>query len=252
VFSPARLTAFLGIAEAAPLSVRDDVSGDLAEIFAQKLARRARDHRTRSRSLRSRLQAWRTDADQVPGPHDRRWARDGSGHGSRRGVTATAFVPRLREIGNAVDPTLQLREVASLDVLYQRSRKLMAMTALGVAAVTLSVLLLAAAGIYSLMSFTVAQRYREIGIRSALGADPRRILASMLSRALWQLGIGVVVGIALAVVAARLAEIDITSGRGPALLPAVAAFMMAIGVLAAVGPARRGLRIDPTEALRAE
>ena len=54
---------------------------------------------------------------------------------------------------------------------------------------------LSAAGIYALMSFTVARRRREVGIRAALGAQPRRLLASIFSRALGQLAVGVVVGL---------------------------------------------------------
>ena len=77
------------------------------------------------------------------------------------------------------------------------------MGALALAVVTLSVLLLSAAGIYALMSFTVTRRRREIGIRAALGAHPRRILASIFSRALGQLALGLMVGAAAAFRCAR-------------------------------------------------
>ena len=122
----------------------------------------------------------------------------------------------------------------------------------GLALLTLSVLLLSAAGIYALMSFTVTQRRREIGIRAALGAEPLRLLASIFARALRQLTIGVAVGIGVAALLDWGTAGEFTGGEGAVLLAGVAAFMIIVGLLAAVGPARRGLRIQPTEALRAD
>jgi hypothetical protein len=121
---------------------------------------------------------------------------------------------------------------------------------LAIAAVTLSVVLLSSAGIHALMSFTVARRRKEIGIRAALGANPRRLLASIFSRAASQLAISLGIGAAAAVFVNQL--IDVTGGRGMVYVPAAAALMMVVGLLAALGPARRGLRIEPMEALRAD
>jgi ABC-type antimicrobial peptide transport system permease subunit len=111
---------------------------------------------------------------------------------------------------------------------------------------------LSAAGIYSLMSFTVARRRREIGIRSALGADPARILAGIFSRAFAQLGAGAAAGMAGAVGLEQLLDGEMFQGQGAVILPIVAVFITLAGLLAAIGPARQGLRIDPTEALREE
>jgi ABC-type antimicrobial peptide transport system permease subunit len=119
-----------------------------------------------------------------------------------------------------------------------------------IVAVALSVLLLSAAGIYAMMSFTVAKRRREIGIRAALGADPRRILTGIFARAAAQLGAGVLAGLALA--AAFEWVTGDTGGRRFLLLPAVAAILLTVGMVAALGPARRGLAVQPTEALREE
>ena len=112
-------------------------------------------------------------------------------------------------------------------------------------------LLLSAAGIYALMSFTVAQRTREIGIRIALGAHPRRILLSIFGRVMRQLALGVLVGslvVGRAVFKRRLRP----RTRDRSLLLAVAALMLIVGLLAALGPARRSLRIQAIEALRAD
>ncbi len=168
-----------------------------------------------------------------------------------RGGDVAAYQDRMRAITAAVDPTLRLTP-RPLGDIYRGQESALRMTALALGLIILSVLGLSAAGIYALMSFTVAQRRREIGIRSALGADPRRILGSIFSRAVRQLGIGLAVGLAAAGLLNLATKGEIMAGRGLVLLPAVAVLMTAVGLLATVGPARRGLRIQPMEALREE
>jgi ABC-type antimicrobial peptide transport system permease subunit len=125
--------------------------------------------------------------------------------------------------------------------------------AITIGAVTGSLLLLSAAGLYALMAFTVAQRRREIGIRSALGAHPGHLMAAVFRRAFWQIGAGSAAGMLAAYLAGRYVPIEQIGGLPiPGILPGAAAFMLLVGVLASLGPARRGLRIDPTEALRSE
>src|SRR6185369_17317536 len=107
------------------------------------------------------------------------------------------------------------------------------------------------AGLYALMSFTVTQRRREIGIRMALGAPPGRMLASIFVHALWQIAAGHAVGISVALFLHRRLNIEVEGGwHIPGILPVAAIFIMTIGLLSAVGPARRAVRVDPTEALR--
>ena len=166
------------------------------------------------------------------------------------GRAPQAFLPTLQRIATSVDPTLQLTRVLPLDGMYVERGRLMGLLALVVVLVMGSVLLLSSAGIHALMSFTVNQRRREIGIRAALGADARRILTAVLARATWQLGIGIVVGLALSFVIDRLSGGAVLGGHGLALAPGIAAFMAVVGLLAAAGPARRGLRVQPTEAIR--
>lgn len=161
-----------------------------------------------------------------------------------------AFAPRLRELAAAVDPALQTRSLEPLDQVLRKMQGAMRLGALGLGLLVGSVLLLSAAGIYALMSFTVTRRRREIGIRSALGAHPRRILASVFSRAALQLGIGAGVGLAVAIGLDLLTGGELTGGREWTILPATAAILLVVGFLATVGPARRGMRIQPMEALR--
>jgi ABC-type antimicrobial peptide transport system permease subunit len=101
------------------------------------------------------------------------------------------------------------------------------------------------------MSFTVNQRRREIGLRAALGADARHILTGILARATLQLVVGVVIGHGLSIVVDRVTGGEILNGKGLVVVPVIAMVMLVVGFLAAAGPARRGLRVDPTEALRA-
>ena len=110
------------------------------------------------------------------------------------------YAHRLQEITASIDPTLRIERTASLVEEWSHDTRAFWMMALGIVAVTGSVLLLSAAGIYAMMSFTVARRWREIGIRVALGADPRRVLMGIFGRASAQIGAGVAVGLALAAV----------------------------------------------------
>jgi predicted permease len=169
-----------------------------------------------------------------------------------RGQTPEAFAPVLRRIATSVDPMLQLSGTNALHAMYREYTRVGARLALVIVLITGSVLFLSAAGIHALMSFTVNQRRREIGIRSALGASARVILASILARATRQLALGVGLGLTMAIALDLLAGGELMGGTGLLLVPGTAAFMLVVGLIAAVGPARRGLRVQPTEALRAE
>jgi putative ABC transport system permease protein len=103
------------------------------------------------------------------------------------------------------------------------------------------------------MAFTVAQRRREIGIRSALGAPPGRLIAAVFRRAFWQIGAGSTAGMLAAFLAGRYLPIEQIGGSPiPGILPGAAALMLLVGILASLVPVRRGLRIDPTESLRSD
>jgi predicted permease len=169
-----------------------------------------------------------------------------------RGQTPETFAPSLRRTATSINPMLQLTGTNALHAIYEDYTLAAARLALVVALITGSVLLLSAAGIHALMSFTVNQRRREIGIRSALGASARGILASVLARAVRQLALGVGVGLTMAIGLDLAAGGVLMGGTGLLVVPATAAFMLIVGLLAAAGPARRGLRVQPTEALRAE
>jgi putative ABC transport system permease protein len=168
-----------------------------------------------------------------------------------RGGSAGDYQARVRRLAAAVDPTLGL-DMRPLADIYAGEQTVMRLMFAVLVIIILSVLLLCAAGIYALMSFTVSQRRKEIGIRAALGADPRRLLRSIFSRSARQLGMGLALGLAAAGAIDWAMDGEALYGRGPVLLPLVCLLMLATGLLATLGPARRGLRIQPMEALREE
>jgi hypothetical protein len=172
-----------------------------------------------------------------------------------RGGDPMTFANAFRDISAAVDPNLQLRDIATAEIVFAREKGLMRLIGLTVVIVLLSVIGLAAAGMYALMSFTVSQRRKEIGIRAALGADRNRLLIGIFARALGQLGVGAAGGL-LGAIALDQFVVDegdkILQGQGAVILPIVAIVMIVVGLVAALGPARAGLRIQPIEALREE
>ena len=156
------------------------------------------------------------------------------------------FATRLRTLAAEVDPTIRLTYVQPLTDVGGGEAK-MNWTLTSVAwLVSFIVLLLSATGIHALMSFTVARRTREIGIRAALGARPGRLVAGIFSRAFLQVGGGILAGSGLAALA------GLGSTREVLILLAADAVMLLVGLAACAVPVRRALRVDPMEALRAE
>ena len=161
------------------------------------------------------------------------------------------FSSRLRELTSSLDPTLRL-EIVTFSEMKRRQMIGLRLMVLGSSLVLGTALLLSAAGIYAMMSFTVSQRRKEIGIRAAMGADAGQLLRSIFTKAALQLAAGVVTGTVLALMIDVASEGEMLGSFGRALLPVTAVVMTIVGLFATIGPARRGLRIQPTEALRVE
>ena len=165
-------------------------------------------------------------------------------------LTTEIQAPRERCFDLARDLDLHLRNIRGLDEALRSEQWISRLQAAVIVGVTVSVLMLSSAGIFSLMSFTVSQRRKEIGIRVALGAEWTRIVASIFSRALLQLAAGAAFGAALGFAFEKASGGILMRGNAAVVLPVVTLVMIAVGFLAALGPARRSLRIEPTEALR--
>lgn len=167
----------------------------------------------------------------------------------RGGEDPSAFSSRLRAITADVDQSMFLRSVRPLSEAIAATHLPLQLATAALVAVAISVLILSSAGLYALMLVTVTQRRREIGIRIALGADRRQVLSGIFWRAALQVGSGIAVGLAIALVANR-GDMKMDNFNGLVVIPAVAALMLVVGVLAALGPARRGLAIQPSVVLK--
>jgi predicted permease len=115
-------------------------------------------------------------------------------------------------------------------------------------------LVLAAVGLYGVVSYVVSQREREIGVRVALGAPPSQVVGLMLRRGMTPVLAGLGVGLAAALVATRLLRTLLydTSATDPLTFLAVVALLGGVGLLASWLPSRRAARVDPTVTLRAD
>jgi predicted permease len=162
---------------------------------------------------------------------------------------------RLPVIAATVDARLLVQGAQPLNEwVRQRDMSLIATVGAQVG-VTALVLFLSALGIFSLVSISVSRRTREIGLRAALGANPRNLLAGILSRAVVLIGSGITAGGGLLLLSVALGQGP--SGRPAEDVPLFAAYlgitsvvMLAACLLACIGPAGRALRINPIEALR--
>jgi predicted permease len=166
-----------------------------------------------------------------------------------------AVMSQLRIIAADVDPALRLIDLQTMDRITGTDRVALDFFARILAGVSAVALVLATAGVYALLSFTVARRTSEIGIRLALGADARRIVVSTFSRALTQVGAGLLLGSlpAAAVVRSVGPEVSTIAGTQAAVITCLAAmlFVASVTAIACVAPVRRALRIQPTDALKA-
>ena len=118
----------------------------------------------------------------------------------------------------------------------------------------MTALVIAALGVYGMLSYSVSCRRREIGIRLAIGAAPPRIVRVILGEGLRLALVGVVAGLVFAIAASRITRsvvVDVNPSD-PRILAAVAATMFAVACLAAFLPARRASAVDPIVVLRQE
>jgi ABC-type antimicrobial peptide transport system permease subunit len=115
-------------------------------------------------------------------------------------------------------------------------------------------LFLAAVGLYAVMSFSIGRRTRELGIRMALGAKAGDVVRMVVGQGTWQLGIGMLAGIALALGMAQVMKVVLfdVPPRDPATFAAVVTVLTVSGLLACLVPAFRATRVDPLLALRSD
>jgi predicted permease len=164
------------------------------------------------------------------------------------------LAPRVSAAVHSLDSTVPVAEVRALDDLLSAStRTRRAVGALLVSFAALGVLL-GAVGIYGVISYAVAQRTRELGVRAALGAVETKLVAMVVEEGVRLAAVGVVVGVVGAIVAGRALRTlvyDVTT-TDPTLYAVVALSLLVVAATACAGPARRAARVDPLIALRGE
>ncbi|MDQ3951222.1 MAG: FtsX-like permease family protein, partial [Gemmatimonadota bacterium] len=167
---------------------------------------------------------------------------------------AAAVAPTLRERIWRVDRDLPVERISAFNELLGASVAAPRFNAALLAIFAAAALLLAAVGIYGVLSYTVTQRTGEIGIRMALGAERRQVVRDVVGQgtvlALVGAGIGLVGAFALARVLRTL--LVGVSAQDPAIFATVPGTLILVAILASWLPARRASRIQPVEALRYE
>ncbi|HKG90263.1 MAG TPA: ABC transporter permease [Gemmatimonadaceae bacterium] len=169
-------------------------------------------------------------------------------------VPPEGIVAQLRQAVRAADPTQPIFQVATMREVIATSLADRRMTLSLLAVFATIALLLAAAGLYGVIAYLVAQRTREIGIRVALGAQKRDVLRLMMRHGASLTAAGIALGLVGSVALTRLLQSLLfgVSARDPVTFLSVAAVLAAVALLATYFPARRATRVDPMVALRGQ
>jgi putative ABC transport system permease protein len=167
---------------------------------------------------------------------------------------AAAVTPVVKAIVAELDPDLPIGDVRTIEEIIDRSTGEPRFRSFLIAGFALLALLLAAVGVYGLISFTVTQRVPEIGVRLALGASPQQVFTQVIGQGIRLAAIGVVLGLLAAAAATTLVRglLFNTSATDPVVYGSLAALLLAMAALACYVPARRAMRVDPMTALRSE
>jgi ABC-type antimicrobial peptide transport system permease subunit len=167
---------------------------------------------------------------------------------------AAALAPSVRRAIWSVDPDQPVRRIVTMNGLIAASASQRRFAFLVIETFALAALVLAAVGMYGVISGSVTERTREIGIRTALGAASRDIVAHVIGGGVKLAALGVAIGLGGAVAASRLLESLLfgVSRLDPITYVGVTVLLTAVAVLASWLPAQRAARVDPSITLRAE
>jgi putative ABC transport system permease protein len=171
-----------------------------------------------------------------------------------RTARAETIEPEIRALVGAVAPGTPMYRVYTMATLAADSMVELSFTTLMLGIVSTLALILGAIGLYGVLSYVVAKRTREIGVRMALGAQARRVQRMVVAQGARVVALGVIVGLAAAVATTRVLE-GLLFGVGsadPETFVAMSLALLTIGLLASYLPARRASNVDPIESLRSE
>jgi predicted permease len=163
-----------------------------------------------------------------------------------------ALVSAVRAVVRGVDPLMPVSDIKTLETVVSDSVAPARFGAVLIAAFASVSLVLAAIGVYGLLSFTVASRTREIGVRTALGADKGTITKMIVRDGIGVAAVGLAIGLAAALSAGRLLRSFLfeTAPTDMVTLTSITAILSLVVLAACYVPARRAARIDPVKAIR--
>jgi putative ABC transport system permease protein len=173
---------------------------------------------------------------------------------ARTPLDAEALTAAIRRELAGIDHDIPLYGVQTMKTYLARSTEQPRLSVLLLGGLGGLALLLAMIGIYGVVSYSVAQRTQEIGVRMALGATRRDVLGMVARQAIALIGAGLVIGVGAALALGSVMQNMLfeVSPRDPATLTAIVLVLAAVGMIASFVPARRATRVDPIVALRAE
>ena len=172
----------------------------------------------------------------------------------RSSLPTASIAPLLKTQLAAIDPDLSFGDIDPLETVVKDSVQEPRFRATLIGIFALLALILAAVGVYGLISYTVTQRTREIGIRVALGAAPKQVLLPVVREGLVLATAGIAIGLVGAFAASRAVSAFLfgVAPTDPLTFSAVALLLLGVALLASYVPSRRALKVDPIIALRAE
>jgi ABC-type antimicrobial peptide transport system permease subunit len=172
----------------------------------------------------------------------------------RTGSDPAAVTSLLRSAVASLDPNLAIYDIQTMRRVIDRQTWFYTVFGTFFMAFGICALLLAAAGLYGVMSFSVTQRAREMGVRSALGAQGLQLIVLVMRKSIVQLAIGLFLGLGLALLASGALQPVLyhVNPRDGAVFAAVVATLALASLIASFLPARRVTKIDPVLALAAE
>ncbi len=189
----------------------------------------------------------------LTGPAPRLWAM-GSPAYVVKSARAETLKNDVRRLVHDIAPEAPVYREYTMEFLAQRSMVQLSFTMLTLGVVSVLALILGAVGLYGVLSYVVAQRTREIGVRMALGATAGVVRRQVVQQGAKVVLIGVVIGVVGALLSTRLLAKLLYEVKplDPIAFAAMSAMMLGIGVLASYVPARRASSVDPVEALRSD
>ena len=189
----------------------------------------------------------------LTGPRPDIWAM-GSPAYVVKSPRAATLQGEIRELVRQVAPEAPVYREYTMEFLAHRSMVQLSFTMLTLGVVSALALVLGAVGLYGVLSYVVAERTREIGVRMALGATSGVVRRQVVSQGSKVVFVGVVIGVAAAVASTRLLGTLLYDVRAvdPLVFAAMSVVMLGIGMVASYMPARRASRVDPIESLRSD